>query len=228
MSPYSLKIHLLSDTTFGRGDGIAGLIDQEVEHDSYGFPYLRGRTLKGLLREECDNLVALLTNQHHNHWLDISKQLFGRSGSCLEDISLIHVGDACLPQDLRKAVALQFAQEKEGEVSNRLTRQDILSSLTSFRRQTAVNPISGVATDRSLRSSRVILRNLCFKSNLKFEKATDQIDHLLLLLAAGTVALRRVGSDRNRGRGHVQCSLWFNNQDITQNYLMRFHQETSQ
>lgn len=48
---YSIKIKLLSDTTFGRGDGVAGLVDQEVEHDQYGFPFLRGRTLKGLLSE---------------------------------------------------------------------------------------------------------------------------------------------------------------------------------
>ena len=60
MIKYQLKIKLLSDSTFGRGDGVAGLIDQEVEHDSSGFPYLRGRTVKGLLREECDNLIVTL------------------------------------------------------------------------------------------------------------------------------------------------------------------------
>lgn len=59
MTIYKMKIQLLSDTTFGRGDGVAGLIDQEVEHDADGFPYLRGRTLKGLLSEECDNLIAV-------------------------------------------------------------------------------------------------------------------------------------------------------------------------
>jgi CRISPR/Cas system CMR subunit Cmr4 (Cas7 group RAMP superfamily) len=64
MSTYTLKIKLLSDTTFGRGDGVAGLVDQEVEHDRYGFPYLRGRTLKGLLSEECDNLIAVLPDDN--------------------------------------------------------------------------------------------------------------------------------------------------------------------
>jgi hypothetical protein len=34
MSLYQLRIQLLSDATFGRGDGVAGLIDQEVEHDA--------------------------------------------------------------------------------------------------------------------------------------------------------------------------------------------------
>ena len=40
--------------------GVAGLIDREVEHDRYGLPYLHGRTLKGLLGEEADNLLYAL------------------------------------------------------------------------------------------------------------------------------------------------------------------------
>ena len=66
MPIYRLKIKLLSDTTFGRGDGVAGLIDQEVEHNPCGFPYLRGRTLKGFLSEEGDNLIAMLTRHLQN------------------------------------------------------------------------------------------------------------------------------------------------------------------
>ncbi|MBK8024610.1 MAG: hypothetical protein IPK19_25090 [Chloroflexi bacterium] len=38
----SLEVRLISDTTFGRGDGIAGVVDQEVEHDaSTGLPIVK-------------------------------------------------------------------------------------------------------------------------------------------------------------------------------------------
>lgn len=30
----TLHLKLLSDTTFGRGDGVSGLVDQEIEHDT--------------------------------------------------------------------------------------------------------------------------------------------------------------------------------------------------
>ena len=60
MHIYRLTFTLLSDATFGRGEGIAGLIDREVEHDRFGLPYLRGRTLKGLVSEEADNLLFVL------------------------------------------------------------------------------------------------------------------------------------------------------------------------
>lgn len=222
MSNYLLKIELLSDTTLGRGDGVAGLVDQEVEHDSYGFPYLRGRTLKGLLREECDNLVAFLSTD----WQRLANTLFGVEGSGIGTIAEIHVGDACFPEDLRQAVALQFEQEAyRGEIS--LTATDILSSLTTFRRQTAIDPKDGVAKEKSLRSSRVILRELCLTAPLIFEtQSTDDLNKMLALLAASTLALRRIGSGRNRGRGHVKCTLWKGNQEITSEYLHHFEQET--
>lgn len=212
MHKYHLKIKLLSDTTFGRGDGIAGLIDQEVEHDAYGFPYLRGRSLKGLLTEACDNFITLLPDA--DDWEHVAEQLFGTLGSSLDTIAAVHVGDACLPQDLRRAVAYQIQE-------NHLTSTEILNSLTTIHRQTAVDPITGTPDRGSLRSARVVIRDLCFTADLVFEAAPT--DEMLALLSVGTLALRNLGSGRNRGRGHVQCSLHQDNgEDITSSYLRYF------
>ena len=217
MNNYKLKIKLLSDTTFGRGDGVAGIVDQEVEHDSYGLPYLRGRTLKGLLSEECDNLIhSLVDNQ--KHWQELVCKLFGISGSGLDIMAAVHIGDARLPSDLQQAVAHAIQE-------NNLTSRQILSSLTSIRRQTAISAETGVAEAKSLRSARVVIRELEFISNLFFEAETVAED-MLTLLAVGTLALRHIGSGRNRGRGHVQCTLHdADGNDITQNHIHRFGQE---
>jgi len=230
MSNYFINIELLSDTTFGRGDGVAGLIDQEVEHDSYGFPYLRGRTLKGLLSEECDNLLCLIPDPQQ-HWLNARNKLLGIAGSTMETQSIMHVGDACLPEDLRQEVAKQFKLEQYvGEIT--LTPKDILSSLTTFRRQTAINSKEGVAKDKSLRSSRVVLRKLCFTAPITLNiMPSDDSPKILALLAVSVLALRHIGSGRNRGRGHVKCTLWEkeNNkepEEITTKNLRYFEQET--
>ncbi|NEP57871.1 MAG: RAMP superfamily protein [Symploca sp. SIO2G7] len=232
MSTYILKIKLLSDTTFGRGDGVAGLVDQEVEHDRYGFPYLRGRTLKGLLSEECDNLIAVFPDEHQRqHWQKIANDLFGKPGSTLDTQAKIHVGDACLPSDLRHAIAAQLDAEQDKKNSRykpALTSTDILESLTTIRRQTAINPEDGASAEHSLRSARVILRELPFESKLLFEtelnQGSEKDKDMLTLLAVGTLALRRIGSGRNRGRGHVQCSLYQSQNEITQdiNYIQLF------
>ncbi|NET88358.1 MAG: RAMP superfamily protein [Kamptonema sp. SIO1D9] len=230
MSDYFINIELLSDTTFGRGDGVAGLIDQEVEHDSYGFPYLRGRTLKGLLSEECDNLLCLITDPQQ-HWFNARNKLLGTAGSTTETQSIMHVGDACLPEDLRQEVAQQFELEQYlGEIT--LTPTDVLSSLTTFRRQTAIDSKDGVAQEKSLRSRRVVLRELCFKAPITLNlKPSDDLQKILALLAVSVLALRRIGSGRNRGRGHVKCTLWKQEKDqepeeITTKHLRYFEQET--
>jgi len=216
MPIYQLKIKLLSDTTFGRGDGVAGLIDQEVEHDPFGFPYLRGRTLKGLLSEEGDNLIAMLTN-HRPSWERVACDLFGTLGSTIGTMGAVHVGDACLPEDLRQAVAFQIKDET-------LTKTEVLDSLTTIRRQTSIDPQSGTADEGSLRSFRVVLRDLCFTADLIFEKMPS--DEMLSLVAVGSLALRRLGSGRNRGRGHVQCTLHdADGNDITHHYANYFGQE---
>ncbi|MGB3510613.1 MAG: RAMP superfamily CRISPR-associated protein [Microcoleaceae cyanobacterium] len=215
MIVYKLKMKLLSDTTFGRGDGVAGLVDQEVEHDPNGFPYLRGRTLKGLLSEECDNLIAVLSLDNiRQHWEKVASGLFGKPGSSLQTIAQMHVGDACLPEDLRKVVGYQIQRKELSEV-------DILESLTTIRRQTAINSATGVAQERSLRSIRVVLRDLEFTAPLSFEIPPNE--DTLTVLSVGVLALRRVGSVRNRGLGYVQCRLFdAENNEITTNYLKRF------
>ena len=217
MPIYRLKIKLLSDTTFGRGDGVAGLIDQEVEHDPFGFPYLRGRTLKGLLSEEGDNLIAMLTN-HRPSWERVACDLFGTLGSTIGTMGVVHVGDACLPEDLRQAVAFQINDQKN------LTKTEVLDSLTTIRRQTSIDPQLGTPDEGSLRSFRVVLRDRCFTADLIFEKMPS--DEMLSLIAVGSLALRRLGSGRNRGRGHVQCTLHddANGDDITHHYANYFGQ----
>jgi len=217
MPIYRLKIKLLSDTTFGRGDGVAGLIDQEVEHDPFGFPYLRGRTLKGLLSEEGDNLIAMLTN-HRLSWERVACDLFGTLGSTIGTMGVVHVGDACLPEDLRQAVAFQINDQKN------LTKTEVLDSLTTIRRQTSIDPQLGTPDEGSLRSFRVVLRDRCFTADLIFEKMPS--DEMLSLIAVGSLALRRLGSGRNRGRGHVQCTLHddANGDDITHHYANYFGQ----
>lgn len=228
MEIYYLKMLLLSDTTFGRGDGVAGLLDQEVEHDPNGFPYLRGRTLKGLLSEECDNLIAVISDPLPSRWIEAAEHLFGIPGSTLETISKMHVGDACLPQDLRREVGIQLDQERDRErrgQERRLTESDVLSSLTTIRRQTSIDPEDGAPVEHSLRASRVVVRDLCFTAKLLFEEKPTA--DMLALLAVSTLALRRVGSVRNRGRGRVQCTLHGSNRkEVTQEHFRYFEQET--
>jgi hypothetical protein len=205
---YEIHLRLLSDATFGRGDGVAGLVDAEVEHDpETGFPFMRGRTLKGLLVEECANLLYALGQGHRGHageltpFHDAARFLFGQGGSRMEDDARMRVGAARLPEDLQRAL-------RDDLKNKRLDGREVLEALTSIRRQTAVEEETGIPDEGSLRSMRVLLCGTELVATLEF--VTDPDDLSIGLLAACAFSIRRAGTGRNRGRGRLAASLRFN------------------
>lgn len=221
MDRYRLQIRLESDTTFGRGDGLAGVVDQEVEHDAYGFPFLHGRTLKGLLSEACDTLVIALPNP--GRWMPALQRLFGSVGSAVTTAGLWSFGDAVLPDDLRAAVAAQ-QEVAAADRSYSLTPAMVLEALTTIRQQTAIDARSGTPEEGSLRAARVVRRNLVFTSSLTVDQAEDDD---VTMLAVGALALRQLGSGRSRGRGRVSCDLLDAAGDaITRDHLLIFEGAT--
>lgn len=219
-----LELHLRfkSDTTFGRGDGVAGLVDEEIEHDAAtGLPFLRGRTLKGLLVEECANILFALGRQPFpgvGRVQAAAQFLFGGPGSTLESNAVMHVGPALLPKDLRDAV--------EADVkAKRLTPAEVLESLTAIRRQTSVDEATGAPEEGSLRALRVVLRETPLAATLSFHQIPDNT--VLALLAACVLSLRRGGIGRNRGRGRLTARLQDasrppDQSDVTDEYLEHF------
>lgn len=211
MDKYKLEMTLKSDTTFGRGDGVAGLIDAEVEHDETGLPFLRGRSLKGLLAEECANLLFSF-EKNSDDWKDAADFLFGKPGSGLEDDAKMFVGDCKMPDDLQKAIA-------EAIADNKIEAEEILKSLTAIRRQTAMTE-QGAPKENSLRSMRVVVRENKFTSELCFSESPDE--KALILLNFCARSLQRVGLGRNRGRGRVEVRLLKNGGEV--NHFDKFNE----
>lgn len=194
MDPIKIKLTLKSAATFGNGSGVAGLVDREVEHDAVGFPFLRGKTLKGLLAESAENVVFWLACRPSDiDWRKSKSRLFGEPGRGLEEQGILHIGDAVLPAALREEVKRQgWGKEK------------VLFSLTSIRRQTAINEY-GAPDHSTLRSMRVLLPGITFEALLYFEQDPEASD--LQLLAASVLDFRRAGTGRNRGRGWLKAEL---------------------
>lgn len=220
-----IQLNLLSDTTFGRGDGLAGLVDTEVEHDAdTGLPFVRGRTLRGLLVEECSNLLFALEHQGCVAMPDLSTAatfLFGEPGALDDNCSQMQIGSARFPDDLRAAIRETIASGENG-ITNAIavTPSSVLDSVTTIRRQTAVDSDTGCPEDGSLRSVRAILRGTTFTSSLTFRSKPTPT--ALALLAGCIKSLRRAGSGRNRGRGKISACLLDNGRDVTANYLKSF------
>ncbi|MCB8980669.1 MAG: RAMP superfamily protein [Ardenticatenaceae bacterium] len=200
MTSYWLEIKLESDTAPGRGDGVAGLVNAEVQHEPSGLPFLGGKTLKGLLTATCGEILyALDQSQALGSWDKVAKNIFGQPGSKRSARGKLHVGGAFLPDDLRQAVAEDIANKQ-------VTREEILESITVMRRQTAMDAERGTPLDQSLRTIRVVLRETIFTARLDF--LTEPTNEELALLSACIKGLRRIGTNRNRGMGRVSCTLF--------------------
>lgn len=233
MQTYWLCFRLCSDATFGRGEGLAGVVDQEIEHDVDGLPYLRGRALKGLLNEECANIRVALSHGSPAalaRWDRAAQRLFGGPGSTLDDDALMRVDHAQLPAPLRQAVAVARRHHDKP-----ITAADALSALTAIRRQTAVDEDTGAPDEHTLRSMRVVLRDTPFEARLTFAdlpngSPQEQQQDDLALLAACILGLRRAGIGRNRGRGRLKAALHADETgrpgaDITRQWFDRFSRE---
>jgi hypothetical protein len=203
---YYLTVEIESDATFSRGEGVAGLLDAEIEHDAAGCPFIRGRTLKGLLVEEWANLHFQLGARAAS-WDDAAAALFGTPGATNESVpqlagsgrtARMHVGRATLPPDLRDAL-------HESVRRRELTAEDVLSLVTTIRRQTAVDATTGAPEHGSLRTMRALLRGTMLIATLDFEPDPDPRE--LALLSACALAVRRGGVVRNRGRGRLRLRI---------------------
>lgn len=192
--PARIAIELLSGTTFGRGEGTAGAVDTEVEHERSGLPMLGGKSLRGLLRDSWFSM-----QEHFPNLWEASHRIFGPAADT-EETAILRIADALVEEPARSyfIAALDRARHPLGPGA-------LLGALTETRHQTSEDRRTGAPAQTTLRSSRVVLRGLKLEAKLSWLAEPTPQDQACLALAA--LATRHGGLARNRGRGHLQVTL---------------------
>lgn len=189
-----IQVELLSDTAFSRGEGTAGVVDVEVEHDELGLPFLGGKTLRGLLHD------SWLSMQHCFPELYLlANRIFG-SDADFDENSILRIGDAVVDSETRN-----WIEAAESRESHRISPKMVLEALTDIRQQTSEERSTGAPAETTLRSVRVIIRGLKLQSPLYW--LAEPTDEELRCLSLALLATRHAGLGRNRGRGHVRLTL---------------------
>jgi hypothetical protein len=204
MTTLWLQFTLKSEATFGRGDGLAGVVDAEVQHDPLGLPFLGGKTIKGMLAALGDEILFALkqsASPQLDSWQEVDQRLFGQPGSDRGNVGILHVGNAQLPEAIRHTIA-------ESQRYDGLTPEQTLDTLTRLRRQTAMDAVTGAPKRDTLRTMRVILRETTFVARLDLMQTDGNPERELAWLAACVKGWRRAGTGRNRGRGRIQPHLY--------------------
>lgn len=192
-----LKMELLSDALPGSGEGLAGIIDADVNYDDCGLPYIPAKRLKGILREAAFDLrdVNKLTDAQVS-------ALFGKTGQ--ERGMGFRLSDGYLPDYpqlrafLKECSKNKPCQKEYGSVFH---RQAVLDFYSYTRSQTAIEDEGesvGVAKETSLRTFRVLKKGLTFECECE-SLSKDDLENLNLICAV----TRRFGSSRTRGLGAI-------------------------
>lgn len=176
-----VRMELISDTIFGSGISVPGAEDIGVLFDRNGFPYLKGSTLRGILREEAENYAAWTGKSRE--WLE---SRFGRSGiHPSSGANCVTVTDFELPYEIRSLV-----------MKENVRCEDIFTSERTFTKLE-----NGMVEDGSLRTARCINKGFVFYGEvLCNEEDEKEIKEILSFI-------HWIGTMRTRGFGEVALSV---------------------
>lgn len=200
MKNYKLTIKLESYTVIGAAGGYGTIIDTEVVFDPYGIPYIPGKRIKGLLRDSAMEIAAMYACETDNMkglTDNTVKEIFGARGSNL-------FSNFYLDTDFRITGYDELLSDLK---NNPLPVHMVKKFFSETIFQTAIDEDTGSATETSLRSLRVLKYKLSngiiqsFQGYLRFPESSFEIMKLICS------NLRRIGSKRNRGLGHVLCEI---------------------
>ena len=182
-----ITMKLLSDVIFGNGSSVPGAEDISVLHDSYGFPYYRGTTFKGIFREA----LALYLSWQNKSQEDIDKELdsmLGKSGDN-EFSDKIVFSDFVLSDNVKNTILSE----------DNVTPERVLDSLTNLRTFTKISEDDSQTVERkSLRIARCVNQGLYF-----YAEVTTMSDEQDKLIKEVLPMIKWIGSMRNRGFGKV-------------------------
>lgn len=218
MDEYTIRIELLSHGIIGRGESWGSLIDTDVIFDEVGLPYFPARRLKGLLKESSCEVVEMfkLSKIDLFDHEETVKKTFGRPGDSSGGMIIfnnLHMPDY--------DAILKWLKWYISEFSNIIFPNLVVNHFTDIRQQTSIGK-NGVADPHSLRTSRVLKPGLVFEGPISIKEYDPNI---IELLALSCVNLRYVGTMRHRGYGEINCTLWMNEHNISEETIEQIRKE---
>ena len=211
MEKYTLKIKLLSDTIFSGGESIVSISDIDELYDEYKIPYYKGKSIKGNIRESADLIVKnqkAFNEKKSDENREIVRTLFGKifdntnekKESYMDDQTqgVLKFENASLEDDIKEN--LKYLVDNDI-----ISKEEVINSLTDIRYATKIDRKTGTEQNGSLRSMRVLNKDITFTSNIYSERELTEDELALLVCAVKTT--RHLGTLRSRGKGNVECTL---------------------
>ncbi|MGC9396911.1 MAG: RAMP superfamily CRISPR-associated protein [Anaerolineae bacterium] len=210
-----IKYGLTFTSAFHFGTGLrGGLVHRLVARDADGFLYVPGSTLKGVLRERCEQLAQLFnlqtTSPHTEDWREANRRD--------PDIMTRIFGSRFTPGQLYFDDA-QMSESSRALFEVDKNREHLKSKFKAWqverRTQVSLSRTTRTAQSGLLFTSEYGVRDLQFEGSVLGLLAGFPLDsgeggvgtYSLLLLLAGLKSLDRLGGSKSSGAGKVECQL---------------------
>lgn len=179
------KIEFFTYWHCGSGLSAGADVDLLTVKDSAGFPFIPGKSIKGLVREAADTLVGFNPDRYPSR--DEVEKIFGQEGT--------HKGCAFFSN-------AEFPEVDKAALTGETGKSDMTEYLFTALSSTAIGD-DGVAKEHSLRRTEVALP--CVLIGFIMHWPDD--DKCSSLVVDSLSFVKRLGVNRNRGLGRCKFSI---------------------
>ncbi len=205
----NIDYHIEFETPFHFGTGLRrNLLDRSVCRDANDYLYIPGSTLKGVLRERCEQiarLAGLCTVSPHDdrgaiagfrNNIDIVDRIFG---------SRYKQGELYFDN-------VTMVREDQEFFDSSQSSKCYIHLQTEARTQTSISRLLGTVREQALFQSEFGIKALCFEGQIYgylegFHIDPNKWSYSLLLLVAGICASDRIGANKSTGMGKYACQI---------------------
>ncbi len=212
MAKTAVKYHVgfESDYHIGSGLGIAGVVDDLLIKDSKEQPLIPGSTLKGVIRDTCEDLVGALdihasmcdgTVKDGKKMCDINRD----GKTCL--LCLVF-GSEVIPSHFKFQSARRRDAISELAVGDK--ESPLLRSLSRVETHNRIDPRTGIASENHLFAYELGRRADLYEANvfqIRSFSDPDQEKDAFAFLVGGMRFVTRMGGKRRRGKGRCRFNI---------------------
>ncbi|MCM8804077.1 MAG: RAMP superfamily CRISPR-associated protein [Candidatus Omnitrophica bacterium] len=191
-----------SDYHIGTGLGISGIIDDILYRDSKGRLVIPGSTMKGIIRDACEDIADILGIKH------CQGKLIKGKGLCFDKpcILCLIFGSPFTPSHFKFEDARRRDEFYKimGILNKEIRYQEFLSRVEFHN---SINEETGTAKEGFLYSYELGKKSEKFIGYIKEIIPIKNKDEALSLIIAGLRFISHIGGKRRRGKGRCEIKI---------------------
>lgn len=210
METISITIHFEAGFAVQSGYGLAGVLDNTIMKDARGLPYIPGTTLKGVIREACEEIALLMGCKPYQTVIAEIKDIKTDGKDIYSPSSYGLVNRIFGTPFIPSAFEFHSAYLKQDGMDPAVS--EFLRDWSSWNEShTSIDPDTGTVKEDHLFSTEVAAHDLQHPDyDFKFDivpmpELVD--DRLISLLFSGIRLVDHIGSGKTRGKGLVKMDI---------------------